>query len=192
MRTCNIPNFFFKSFGFRNHSTISHSLKETNGCKNNIIPTTDPQITKKSRVLESDIVLFRKPPVIQQAMKYPITVPTVLVMMSLMSVVRKIKICDISIRHVARNPVKAACLMSRNLPHKIGRKKPNGINRSTFRQVFVKSSAIPALSSKKPMLRYANYSLVSVPAKSSRDAFLFFTSSKVHFATALISFGSSE
>jgi hypothetical protein len=57
-------------------------------------------------------------------------------------VVLKVKICDISIRLVTINPVKATFLMFLNLSHNIGKKKPSGTNKSTFKQAFMESETI--------------------------------------------------
>ena len=43
--------------------------------------------------------------------------------------VLKVKICDISIKLVTINPIKAIFLMFLNLSHNIGKKKPNGTNK---------------------------------------------------------------
>ena len=60
-------------------------------------------------------------------------VPTVFVIISFISLVLKVKICDISIKLVTINPIKAIFLMFLNLSHNIGKKKPNGTNKNIFR-----------------------------------------------------------
>ena len=74
--------------------------------------------------------------------KYPIIVPTVFVIISFISLVLKVKICDISIKLVTINPIKAIFLMFLNLSHNIGKKKPNGTNKSIFKQALMKSETI--------------------------------------------------
>jgi len=54
----------------------------------------------------------------------------------------KVKICDISIKLVTINPIKAIFLMFLNLSHNIGKKKPNGTNKSIFKQALTKSETI--------------------------------------------------
>ncbi len=103
-----------------------------------------PQIKEKSLVFESDKIRFVNLPVIRRAIKYPAIVPKVFVIISFISVVLYVKIWDISISSVVINPVKAAFFKLRNGLHNIGKKKPNGINKSTFRHAFTKSDAISA------------------------------------------------
>ena len=61
-----------------------------------------------------------------------------------MSVVLKVKICEISIAivmHIANNIVFFIALY---FFHNIGNKKPNGTNKRTFKQAFTKSEIISA------------------------------------------------
>lgn len=80
--------------------------------------------------------------VISRAIKYPAKVPMVFVMISFISVVLKVKSCDISMNSDVIAPVKATFLGFLNVPHNIGKKKPNGTNKSIFRHAFVRSDAI--------------------------------------------------
>ena len=80
--------------------------------------------------------------VIKRAIEYPTTAPTVFVIISFISVVLNVKICDISMNSAANNPAKATLFIFLKLSHNIGRKKPNGTNKSIFRHAFVKSDTI--------------------------------------------------
>ena len=78
-----------------------------------------------------EIIRFEKLTVILRAIKYPITVPTIFVIISFISLVLKVKICDISIILVVMNPINVIFLTFLNLSHNIGNRKPKGTNKST-------------------------------------------------------------
>lgn len=107
-----------------------------------MINPTVPPITKKSLLFEFDKIRLVKLLVIQRAIKYPIIVPTVFVIISFTSVVLKVRIWDISITNDIINPIRAAPFIFLNLPHNVGKKKPNGTNKSIFKQALTKSDTI--------------------------------------------------
>ena len=109
-----------------------------------MINTTVPHITQNSLLLEFDKVCFLKFFVIHCARKYPIIVPKVFVIRSFMSVVLKVKICDISITQVVKNPVRMTLFVFLNPLHNVGKKKPNGTNKSIFKHALAKSDIISA------------------------------------------------
>ena len=90
------------------------------------------------------MIRFVNPFVTHRAIKYPTTVPTVFVIISFISVVLNVKICDISMNSVAVNPANATLFNFLNVSHNTGKKKPNGTNKSILRHAFVKSDTIPA------------------------------------------------
>ena len=71
------------------------------------------------------------------------TVPAVFVMISFISLVLNVKICDISMKVETRKPVKILFLIFLNRSHSIGKRKPNGTNKNRFKQPFTKSETIP-------------------------------------------------
>ena len=68
----------------------------------------------------------------------------VFIMTSSISVALFVKVCDISIKDVVRNPAVNILFILLNSFHNIGKKKPKGINSSTFRQALAKSDTIYA------------------------------------------------
>ena len=107
-----------------------------NGCTKNMTPKVMPQ-TRNTSFVRADGSVPGKSFSTTLASRYPKTVPTVLVIRSLTSVARKVKICKSSMSREVQKPNRSVYPKALNFFQKRGRKKPSGTNSSTFSRLLL-------------------------------------------------------
>ena len=78
------------------------------------------------------------------AKKYPIAAPARFVRISLISVARRVKSCESSMKSVTQRANRSVRRRDWQESQSRGRNSPRGTNSSTFRQAFWKSAGMPA------------------------------------------------